>query len=90
MTRPATWSAAKVLLPARKGVDTVMSNQEQALTSPPHLPFHAYANIGNEDNLISVKQFATRAEAKAWMDQQKKEGPGYYEILHESEFDCST
>jgi len=67
-----------------------MSNQRQAPASSANLLFHVYANIGNEDNLISVKQFATRAEANAWMDQQKKERPGYYEILHESEFDCSS
>jgi len=82
--------AAKVPLPAQKGIDTAMSNQEQSTTTPLHLPAHAYANIGDEHNLISVKPFATRAEAKAWMDQQKKERPGYYEIIHESDFDCSA
>jgi hypothetical protein len=51
-----------------------MSNEGQSTTTPPHLPFHAYANIGDEDNLISVKRFATRNEAAAW-------------IVHESEFD---
>ena len=65
-----------------------MSNQGQAPVSSANLLFHA--NIGDKDNLISVKQFATRAEAKAWMDQRKKERPGYYEIIHESEFDCSA
>jgi len=53
------------------------------------LPFHVYANIGDEDNLISVKQFATRAEAKAWIEQQQKERPGYYTVIHEDEFDAS-
>lgn len=67
-----------------------MSNQGQTLASPAKLLFHDYANMGDEDNLISFKQFATRTEAKAWMDQQKKERSGYYEILHESEFDCSA
>jgi hypothetical protein len=82
--------AAKVPLPAQEGIDTAMSNQGQAPANSAHLRIHVYANIGDEDNLISVKQFATRTEAKAWMDQQKKERPGYYEILHESEFDCSA
>jgi hypothetical protein len=54
------------------------------------LSVHVFANIVDSDNLISVKQFATRTEAKAWMDQQKMERPGYYEIIHESEFDCSA
>jgi hypothetical protein len=67
-----------------------MSNQGQTPASFANLLVHVCANIGDEDNLISVKQFATRAEAKVWMDQQKKERPGYYEILHESEFDCSA
>ena len=67
-----------------------MSNQGQAPASSANLLFHVYANIGDEDNLISVKQFATRVEAKVWMDQQKKERPGNYEILHESEFDYSA
>jgi hypothetical protein len=64
-----------------------MSNQEQTLTTPPHLPFHAYANIGDEDNLVSVKRFATKPEAAAWIEQLEKERPGYYTIIHESEFD---
>ena len=33
-----------------------MSNEGQSTTNPPHLPFHAYANIGDQDNLISVKR----------------------------------
>jgi len=84
--RPATWSSRQGATASLKRSDTPISNQRQV----PYLPIHVYANIGDEDNLISVKQFAMRAEAKAWMDQQKKERPGYYEIIHESEFDCSA
>jgi hypothetical protein len=63
-----------------------MSNQGSALTNSPHLPFHAYANIGNEDNLISIKRFATKQEAEAWIGQLEIERPGYYTVIHESEF----
>ena len=63
-----------------------MSNHEQTLPNPPHLPFHAYANIGDKDNLISIKRFATKLEAAAWIEQLEKERPGYYTIIHEPEF----
>jgi hypothetical protein len=53
-------------------------------------PIHVFANIGDEDNLVSVKQFATGAEAEAWMKQQKSERPGYYTIIHEWEFDAGA
>jgi hypothetical protein len=61
-----------------------MSNQGQA----PHLPIHVFANIGDEDNLISVKQFATTSEAKTWIEQQQLERPGHYHIASEDEFDA--
>ncbi|HXT65599.1 MAG TPA: hypothetical protein VN657_02335 [Nitrospiraceae bacterium] len=70
-----------MLLPAHEGIDTTMSNQGQSTTNPPHLPFHAYANIGDEDNLISVKRFATRHEAAAWIVQLEVGRPGYYTII---------
>lgn len=63
-----------------------MSHEGQSTTNPPHLPFHAYANIGDEDNLISVKRFATREDAEAWIKQLEIERPGYYTVIHESEF----
>ena len=66
-----------------------MSLQAPTLTDPPHLPFHAYANLGDKDNLISVKRFATRNEAAAWIVQLEIERPGYYTIIHESEFDTA-
>lgn len=50
-------------------------------------PFHVFANIGDLDNLVSVKQFATKHEAEAWIVRQKAERPGYYEVIHEVEFD---
>lgn len=77
---------AEVLLPTLKGIDTAMSNQEQTLTNSPHLPFHAYANIGDEDNLVSVKRFATKKDAEAWIEQLAIERPGYYMVIHESGF----
>lgn len=67
-----------------------MSNQEERPARFPYRPCHVYANIGGEDNLSSVKRFATRTKAEAWMFEQRKERPGYDEILHESEFDCSA
>jgi hypothetical protein len=74
-------------MPAHEGSDMAMSNQGQP-PSKPHLPIHVFANIGDEDNLVSVKQFATGLEAEAWIEQQKLERPGYYTIIHESEFDA--
>ena len=64
-----------------------MSKQRQFPANPPHLPFHAYANIDDEDNLISVKRFATQKEAEAWIAQLEIERPGYYTVIHESEYD---
>lgn len=49
-------------------------------------PWLVYANIGDEDNLIPVKQFASRAEAEAWIKLIEVERPGYYNVTHESEF----
>jgi hypothetical protein len=57
-----------------------MSNQGQPLASSPHLRIHVFANIGDEDNLISVKQFATTKEASAWIEQQRLERPGHYHL----------
>ena len=54
------------------------------------LSVHVFANIGNEDNLISVKQFATTKEAQAWIDQMKIERPGTYVITSEMEMDQSA
>lgn len=76
-------------LPAQEGIDTTMSNQGQAHTNSPHLPIHVFANIGDEDNLISVKQFATTSEAQTWIDLQQLERPGYYCVVSEDEFDAS-
>ena len=59
-----------------------MSNHGQA----PFLPIHVFANIGDEDNLISVKQFATTKEAQSWVDQQRLERPGHYHIMSKDEF----
>lgn len=53
------------------------------------LPWHVYANIGDDDNLVSVKRFETRDEAQAWLDVQRAERPGYYTIINECEFDTS-
>jgi hypothetical protein len=54
-----------------------MGNEGQRSASFPYRPFHVYANIGDEDNLISVRRFATRTKAEAWMFEQKKERPDY-------------
>jgi len=65
-----------------------MNNQGQSAANPIDLRIHVFANIGDEDNLISVKQFATTSEAKAWIEQQRPERPGHYHIAHEDEFDA--
>ena len=69
-------------MPALEGSDTAMRNQGQS----PYLPIHVFANIGDEDNLILVKQFATTREAKAWIEEQRLERPGHYHIVSEDEF----
>ena len=70
--------------------------EEQAVSQPtPELavrtyssrPFLVYTNLGDEDNFVPVKQFATRKEAEDWMVMQAAERPGYYEVIHQSEFD---
>jgi len=53
-------------------------------------PFLVYTNLGDQDNFVSVKQFATRKEAEAWIVYQSAERPAYYEVIHQSEFDTST
>ncbi len=40
-------------------------------------PFHVFANIGDLDNLVSVKQFSTQGDAEAWIVRQQAERPGY-------------
>lgn len=49
-------------------------------------PFLVYTNLGNEDSFVPVKQFASRKEAEDWIDLQSAERPGYYEVIHQSEF----
>jgi len=65
-----------------------MSNQGQSPTSSRDRRIHVFANIGDEDNLISVKQFATTTEAKAWIGQQQLERPRNYHIASEDKFDA--
>lgn len=86
-TRPATWSTAKVPLPARSGSDTAMSNQA---THPPHLPVHVFTNLGGLHEMTSVKQFASTREAQAWIDLMKPERPDCYCIVDEMELDQSA
>ena len=50
-------------------------------------PFLVYTNLGNQDNFVPVKQFASRKEAEAWIVYQSAERPGYYEV--QSEFDTA-
>ena len=64
-----------------------MSNQEHPSTYPLHLPVHVFSKVGVEDNVISVKQFATTVEAKSWIEQLEKERPGYYCIIDKIEID---
>lgn len=49
-------------------------------------PFHVYGS-DEDDILLSVKQFATEAEAEAWMAPLALERPGHYTVIHEREFD---
>jgi len=53
-------------------------------------PFHVFANIGDLDHLVSVKQFSTKGDAEAWIVRQQAERPGYYEVIHEVEFDAGA
>ena len=64
-----------------------MSNQEHPSTYPLQLPVHVFSNFGVKDNVISVKQFATSGEARAWVEQLEKERPGYYCIIDKIEVD---
>ena len=50
-------------------------------------PFLVYANLGNEDNRVAIKQFASRNEAEAWIGLISAERPDCYEVIHQSEFD---
>ena len=49
-------------------------------------PFHVYGS-DEDDILLSVKQFASEAEAEAWMAPLALERPGHYTVIHEREFD---
>jgi hypothetical protein len=67
----------------------VVSN-ESVYPTYSELHIHVFANIGDEDNLISVKQFATSRDAQVWIDQMKIERPGTYIITSEMEMDQSA
>ena len=64
-----------------------MSNQGHPSTYRLDLPVHVFSNFGVRDNVISVKQFATTREARAWVEQLEKERPGYYCIIDKNEID---
>lgn len=53
-------------------------------------PFLVYTNLGDKDNFVSVKQFATRKEAEAWIVYQSAERPAHYQVIHQSEFDTGA
>jgi hypothetical protein len=82
--RPATWLSRQGATASLKRSDTAMSNQGQ----DPHLRIHVFANVGDQDNLITVKVFATTKEASVWIEQQRLERPGHYHIASEDEFDA--
>jgi hypothetical protein len=52
-------------------------------------PFVVYTNLGNEDNFVPVKQFASLKEAEDWIDFQSAERPGSYAVIRQSDFDTA-
>ena len=53
-----------------------MSNEGQRSASFPYRPFHVYANIGDENSLISVKRFARELKPEPGCLNKRKKGQG--------------